>query len=75
MARIINFSDFKDGIFTRLAIVPRKHASWRCRHCNFEIFPQTREVRCKDCGEIVDPFDVIMQYAEEERRFICGVLP
>lgn len=73
MARVINFSDFKDGISTSLTIAPRKHSPWRCRHCDFEVFPQTREVLCKECGEVVDPFDVIMQYAENERRFVWNV--
>lgn len=40
-----------------------------CYHRQVVVYEENREVRCQSCNALLDPFDVIMEYAERERRF------
>jgi hypothetical protein len=40
-----------------------------CAHRALLITPDQRLLVCKACGGNVDPFDVILQYAQKERRW------
>lgn len=40
-----------------------------CYHRQVLVHEEPREVRCQSCNALLDPFDVIMEYAERERRF------
>ena len=37
----------------------------QCRHRHVEVDPANREVTCQDCGKVVDPFDVLVGFANE----------
>lgn len=37
----------------------------RCRHLNPMIHPASRAVSCRDCGDLVDPFDVLHRIAQD----------
>lgn len=73
MANKIDFTEANKGIVTRFTIAETRHDPRKCRHCNFELDSSTRTVECKDCGAIVDAFDVLMEYALNERAFIWKV--
>ena len=45
-----------------------KEAPRKCKHTNIVVDPASRQVECKICGQIVDPIDVLMQFATDERR-------
>jgi len=40
-------------------------ARW-CRHVNLLVDPDARIVWCKDCGEHLDPIDILVGYAKGE---------
>lgn len=75
MAKICHFSRSNEPVETSLEIKPRKHRRGfsACRHCNFELDASTRTICCKECGEEVDPFDVLMEYALNQREFLQNV--
>lgn len=73
MAKKINFGDATKGKVTRLSRVPSKHGWVKCGHGNFELDGGLRQVRCKSCGEIIDPFDALVEFADYERRFLWQV--
>jgi hypothetical protein len=39
-----------------------------CRHRSIEVGSYDREVRCQNCHAQLDPVDIIIQYAREERH-------
>ena len=78
MAKIINFSDFNLPVETYFEFKDNRRSShgmyiFTCRHFRFEVDEGSREVRCKECGEIIDPFDIMIQFAVEQRRFFTQV--
>lgn len=74
MAKICNFSDFTGPVETSLKNIYRKHGQiFVCRHLAFELDTSTRTVCCKECGEIVDAFDVLREFAYEQRTFLWQV--
>jgi len=46
----------------------------RCKHVKYQVDAKTRTVECRDCGAIVDPFDAIMQFAEDGTRATEAVM-
>ena len=40
-----------------------------CRHTRVVVDPKLRRVECRDCEEILDPVEVLVQYANKERQF------
>lgn len=70
---IIDFTEAAKGVVTRLTIIERRHDVYKCGHCNLELDPTARTVKCRSCGAIIDPFDALMEYANNERRFIWEV--
>ena len=40
-----------------------------CRHTRVIVDPKLRRVECRDCEEILDPIEVLVQYASKERQF------
>jgi|GEM_PF-4401895 len=51
----------------RLDIKPRMINE--CRHTRVRVDPKLRRVECRDCEEILDPVEVLLQYANKERQF------
>lgn len=39
-----------------------------CRHSRIVIDADNHSVECKDCGKVLDPFEVLLGYAGSERR-------
>lgn len=39
--------------------------SLKCAHERIEVDPQNREVTCRDCGKLVDPFDSLVAFARK----------
>ncbi|MDA8190933.1 MAG: hypothetical protein M0Z68_05575 [Gammaproteobacteria bacterium] len=52
---VINFEQY----------VALRHKPVQCRHSHVEVDPTNREVTCHDCGKVVDPFDVLVQFAQD----------
>lgn len=73
MADIINFDDAIKGKVTTLEVVQGQHSVYRCGHGNIELDVNERKVRCKSCGEEIDPFDALLEFADKERRFLWEV--
>jgi len=40
-----------------------------CKHTRVIVDPVLRRVECRDCESVVDPIQVLVQYAEGERNF------
>ena len=49
------------------SVTTRGHAKF-CRHSRLLIDEDNHAVECKDCGKILDPFEVLLGYAGSERR-------
>ena len=64
MSRIIDMQERSGGIHTRYEVKPKSH---RCRHENFVLDEEAHTVTCKDCGALIDPFAVLVQYASRQR--------
>ncbi|MHB8354914.1 MAG: hypothetical protein ACYDCF_10845 [Burkholderiales bacterium] len=45
--------------------VTLRHGTTRCRHDHTTVDLANREVTCRDCGKVVDPFDVLAELAKE----------
>lgn len=73
MADIINFDDATKGKVTTLEVIKGDHSVYKCGHGNIRLYVDTRKVRCKSCGEEIDPFDALLEYADKERRFLWEV--
>lgn len=79
MARIIEFSDFAGPFEVSFTIKHSKHGRYLpfCRlpgcggTARFTLDAARRIVTCDHCGEVVDPFDVLLTFAEEERHCFC----
>lgn len=39
-----------------------------CRHPRYTLDTEERAVLCRDCKEVLDPFNILVQFAEGERR-------
>lgn len=53
-------------------IVPRRMRRYerdRCQHSAFILDSEWNEVSCGQCGEILDPYSVLMRYAEWWKEF------
>lgn len=70
MAKITRFEDATQGLETSLQIINPK---CRCFHPNFLIDVAKHEVTCKKCGATIDPFDALLEYANNQRRFIWEI--
>jgi hypothetical protein len=44
-------------------------SSRHCRHVGTLLCESSRRVSCKECGALLDAFDVLMQYARRERTW------
>lgn len=75
MAKIHKFSDFTGPVITELHVKNNTHSHFalRCRHHLFEIDESSRRIWCKECGEEIDPFTVVLEYANNQRDFIWKV--
>lgn len=73
MANIINFNDAIKGKVTTLVVVQGKHNVYRCGHGNIELYVNERKVRCRSCGEEIDLFDALLEFADKERCFLWEV--
>lgn len=73
MANIINFNDAIKGKVTTLEVIKGNHSVFRCGHGNIKLFVNERKVYCKACGEEIDPFDALLEFADNERRFLWEV--
>lgn len=51
-------------VFTVLTLYDER----RCPHLAYELDPQWRKVYCARCGDELDPFAVLMQFAEIDKR-------
>lgn len=40
-----------------------------CMHHNIIVSERRRTVTCRTCGDVIDPFDRLLEYAKEERRW------
>jgi len=40
-----------------------------CRHTRVIVDPKLRRVTCRDCDEVLDPIEVIIQTANKERQY------
>lgn len=73
MANIINFNDATKGKVTTLEVIKGNHSIYKCGHGNIELHVDERKVRCRACGEEIDPFDALLEFADKERRFLWEV--
>lgn len=48
--------------------IARNRQKW-CSHRRFALDAEAREVRCQGCGKLLDPFEILFEYATEERSF------
>lgn len=39
-----------------------------CRHANVFVVEKTRMLECQQCGQIIDPFDFMWQWANRDRN-------
>jgi vacuolar-type H+-ATPase subunit I/STV1 len=51
---------------TTLTVDDRPH---KCKHHSVEVGSKKRIVVCTACGEYLDAFEILLQYAYDERRF------
>jgi hypothetical protein len=51
---------------TALTVDDRPH---KCKHKSVEVGSKKRIVVCNACGEYLDAFEILLQYAYDERRF------
>lgn len=65
--------DENDGVivadFGSARIDLKKRTFNECRHTRVIVDPRLRRVECRDCGETLDPVEVLLQYANKERQF------
>lgn len=47
----------------------RQERPFHCSHHSYVVAPQDRTVRCGACGAQLEAFDVLLQYANKERRW------
>ena len=75
MATIHKFSDFTGPVITEIHVEYSRHGKFLklCRHHQFEIHESTRKIYCKECGEEIDPFTIVLEYANNQRDFIWKV--
>lgn len=78
----MNKIDFKDHIPPKLTSIKggkegsieiKRHTTV-CRHWNLIIDIKSRSISCKNCGAIVDPFEHICQWAEEEHKTALNLI-
>lgn len=56
-------------VFGEPGLLPKERSyENRCRHRRLSIDQEHRLVECKECGAEVDPFDVLWDYAVNERQ-------
>lgn len=48
---------------------PRPESLAYCRHRHTDLYPRSRQIVCADCGKLLDPFDLLLQYANRERSW------
>lgn len=69
MSRIIDIQERSGGIHTRYEVKPK---SFKCRHESFVLDEEAHTVTCKDCGALIDPFAVLVQYASRQRSTLLN---
>jgi len=47
----------------------RRRSFGDCRHVRVLVDADLRRVECRECGEILDPIEVLLQFASKERQF------
>lgn len=62
MSDVIDISDARDG---SIAIAAEEF----CAHRRIIVSKAAREVGCRDCGLLLDPFDILLDYANRDRVF------
>jgi hypothetical protein len=63
--KVVDFNDYKKGVATTYTVKPRNR---RCDHPRLLVNDQAHTVKCEKCGEEIDPFWVLLQYADRQRR-------
>lgn len=48
--------------------IKKKRSLWECPHNDLLLNESTRLAECKNCGDALDPFDVLVAYAEKQRK-------
>lgn len=71
MATILKFEPLHKPVDTQLVIVNPK---CRCAHPKLLLDESSRLAQCEKCGCLIDPFDALLQYAKDERRFMCKAI-
>ena len=62
--KVVIEADFTNSGSTHLIIKPRKHI---CRHLPCTIDVDHRLVECLLCGAVLDPFQVLLEFASQQR--------
>lgn len=75
MAKIHIFSNYAGPVITEFHVKRSWHGQYLsyCKHCQFVIHEAERKIICKECGEEIDPFTVVLEYANHQRDFIWKV--
>lgn len=69
MSKIIDFNEEKKRTGLIETSYTRKNSrNWICKHERLELDENTRVVECLDCGDRFDSFDVLLMYANQERK-------
>lgn len=70
MSEIILFKPAEDGSRPTETAYSRKkkRSRWECRHHSLVLDESTRLAECKNCGDALDPFDVLVEYAYGQRQ-------
>ena len=48
--------------------IKKKRSLWECPHDSLVLNESTRLAECQDCGDALDPFDVLGAYALKQRK-------
>ena len=70
MADVIPFKEAAEKLGptpTRFTFKPKK-MRFECPHAHINLNESSRLCECKDCGDTIDPFDVLIQYCDGERK-------
>lgn len=72
MANIIQFPGLQKPVKTSLFIKQDHafHKAFKCQHKKMLLCFEDKKVYCQDCGQIIDPFFALYQFAEDERTFV-----
>lgn len=70
----VNFTDDTKPLLETQIEEKKDYRQAKCRHYSIIINEQYRTVKCKDCGCIVDAFDVFLMRADDAEHIVREVL-